>query len=170
MTSLVLGTKKCNIKFIFNFRDHPELVTGVTNKEEDTRIHACVHYRDSNDHILCLVYHKEKNFLTVRLSAMKWGEYDLEESPIDRVTNNKIYACFPTHCSRSELIYFVNYFSPKTVSGFPEEYKNTVINMKNEPNNQVVVKKPIKRKLNNEDQKINDKIISANILQEIFKI
>lgn len=124
-------------RFVF-YRNQPGIINSVTNNEEETKIHVCDNCKELSHHDNCVKTNENKNYLSIRLTAMKWTEYDLEMSPIDRVSKNKIYACFPTHCSRSELINFVSYFSPKKVFGFPNEY------LVNSPN---IEKKASKRKL-----------------------
>lgn len=151
--------------FIYS-RDFPNQVRGITNIEADTRIHVCGSTRETKKHDFCLTNHKKK-FLWIRLTAMKWMDYDIEDSPINRVSEDKIYACFPTHCSRSELIYFVNYLSPNEVYGFPSEYKEDNNNKSNSCNvKKVHASKALKRKII-EVKKCDNKVPDS-ILQEMF--
>ncbi|CAG9790567.1 unnamed protein product [Diatraea saccharalis] len=98
-------------------------VPGVTNDAKSTRIHKCTNRNERYPH-KCLPYDtSNKCFLYVHLSAMLWENFDLENFTHVRTSENRINICFPTHCSRSELVNFVSYFSPKQIIGFPNEYK-----------------------------------------------
>ncbi|XP_013189849.1 protein artemis [Amyelois transitella] len=94
---------------------------GVTNDKNLIDIHNCAF--NSSDHRNCEIPFRHKYiFLTIRLSAMKWNGYKIEDIPLEKIAGNKMSVCFSTHSSRSELIYFVNHFQPNKVIGFPNEY------------------------------------------------
>ncbi|XP_053622589.1 protein artemis-like isoform X2 [Plodia interpunctella] len=116
-------------------------IPGVTNDKNLTDIHNCSFY--SKNHSKCEIPNVNKyKFLHIRLSAMKWVDYNIEFIPIDKQTENNLSVCFSTHCSRSELVYFVNHFSPKNVVGFPNEFKFC----KQPKKNVDVVLSPVKRR------------------------
>lgn len=128
---------------------------------------------ENKEHDNCkLMKYKKLNFLFIRLSAMLWEYFDSEESPINRVSDKRVNACFSTHCSRNELIYFVNYFSPKKICGFPNEYhENKTMNVDLETNDNLENTMTKKRKFTENEEKCvltaNDKI-HRNRLKEMF--
>ncbi|RVE44479.1 hypothetical protein evm_010883 [Chilo suppressalis] len=105
------------------YRLFPKEVPGVTDDPTVTRIHSCSNRNDRHLH-RCLPYDtSNKSYLYVHLSAMKWDNFSIEDMTFQRISENRIDICFPTHCSRSELVNFVSYFSPKQVTGFPNKYE-----------------------------------------------
>ncbi|CAG4999918.1 unnamed protein product [Parnassius apollo] len=99
----------------------PELVPGITNDDSETRIHLCASRSERNSHPSCVRQDYEK-YLFVYLTAMKWDNYNVDSTPVNRVTPTRIDACFATHCSRREVVSFVSYFKPVKVEGFPNGY------------------------------------------------
>ncbi|KAI8431381.1 hypothetical protein MSG28_015915 [Choristoneura fumiferana] len=93
------------------------LTPGVTNSASP--IHLCwPKYR--TDHSNCTPFESTKlKYLNIHLSAQKWRNFEVDDNPIDKISDHEIDVCFSTHCSRSELMYFKNYFMPKKVVGFP---------------------------------------------------
>ncbi|XP_026753752.2 protein artemis-like [Galleria mellonella] len=105
------------------YRKMPDRVIGVTNDETKIRIHVCHNKYSHYHHRRCVPNSPNANYLYVRLSAMKWQNCSLEEVPFkSKDQGTRLDVCFSTHCSRSELVHFVNYFSPKKVVGFPNPY------------------------------------------------
>ncbi|XP_032528426.2 protein artemis-like [Danaus plexippus] len=93
------------------------LVPGVTN--ESTKIHLC---KKKQQHDVC-VMESYGNYLHVRLSAMKWTKYRHNDPPVKYTSKDHLDVCFATHCSRSELLFFIRYMSPTKVIGFPNPYR-----------------------------------------------
>ncbi|KAG7312305.1 hypothetical protein JYU34_001785 [Plutella xylostella] len=103
------------------YRQHPNLAAGVTNDEHKSRLHVC---RGSTHRSCSIKQTFGLNFLTIRLSAMIWSEYETETSGVQKISDDKVNVCFATHCSRSQIIDFVTYFNPKRVIGFPNKYES----------------------------------------------
>ncbi|CAH2216357.1 jg13317 [Pararge aegeria aegeria] len=99
----------------------PNLVPGVTNNKNETKIHLCRNRNEKAPHEECIGYNN-KNFLYVYLSAMKWQRITEDFSSVEFVTPTRLDVCFATHCSRKEIYYFVNYLSPDRVVGFPNKF------------------------------------------------
>ncbi|XP_050360239.1 protein artemis-like [Nymphalis io] len=99
----------------------PKLVPGVTNNEESTRIHLCRNRSVDSSHTSC-VQKCHNNYLFIHLSAMKWQNYEDGKCSVSRVTRERLDVCFATHCSKKEIEYFVDYFAPNKIIGFPREY------------------------------------------------
>nr|XP_026483118.1 protein artemis-like [Vanessa tameamea] len=102
----------------------PNVVPGVTNNEKSTRVHLCRNRSENSSHSSC-VQNCYNNYLFVHLSAMKWLNYKEEKCSVVRVSPKRMDVCFATHCSKKEIEYFVNYFAPDKIIGFPNEYKRT---------------------------------------------
>ncbi|XP_026331710.1 protein artemis-like, partial [Hyposmocoma kahamanoa] len=100
-------------------------VPGVTN--DQTRIHICRNSNENKLHTKCIKNCENKNFLYIHFSAMKWSNYEIDSKCINKVNANKLDVCFATHCSKSEVLYFINYFSPKKVVGFPIKYDDSSV-------------------------------------------
>ncbi|XP_045509234.1 protein artemis-like [Colias croceus] len=134
------------------YRLIPHLVPGVTNDSKHTKIHLCT--KRKNEHTTCIP-RSYPQFLYVHLSAMKWTNYSPNLKSVERVTPSRIDVCFATHCSRSELMYFVNYFSPDKVVGFPNPF---------------VGRRGVKRKAESCDSQMDngEKKLDRNLLKEIF--
>ncbi|KAL4702404.1 hypothetical protein ACJJTC_002244 [Scirpophaga incertulas] len=119
--------KQLNMKVYVNesdwalYRSYKDLVPGVTNDYTSTRIHKCWNRNEKYAH-KCLPFDSStKKFLYVHFSAMKWDQFGVEDLTYQK-SNNRIDVCFPTHCSKNEVIYFISYFAAKEVKGFPNEY------------------------------------------------
>ncbi|XP_059047582.1 protein artemis-like [Achroia grisella] len=105
------------------YRKMPDKVIGVTNDATNTRIHVCYNKWPRHSHANCVKTNTEANYLFVRLSAMTWKNYTSEDAPFEMCERDKrLNVCFSTHCSRNELVYFISYFAPKKVVGFPNPY------------------------------------------------
>ncbi|XP_072946875.1 protein artemis-like [Epargyreus clarus] len=105
--------QKLNMKVYVNdkwdfYSTIQHLVPGVTNNSEETRVF-----------LNCA----RNGFRTkrIRFSAMTWSSWS-DDDPAVRNKHDKYFICFATHCSRSELISFVNYLNPDKVVGFPNPY------------------------------------------------
>ncbi|CAH2065112.1 unnamed protein product, partial [Iphiclides podalirius] len=96
-----------------------ELVPGVTDWR--SRVHLCPWRRASSESKRC-AHDATLDYLHVRLSAYKWSDYDLDRAPVKRESERQLLACFSTHCSRSELLHFVEHLSPAKIVGFPNVY------------------------------------------------
>ncbi|CAB3240898.1 unnamed protein product [Arctia plantaginis] len=95
------------------FSQFPKEMYGITS-DAASRIHLGT----KREHI----YSELPEVLTIYFSAMKWGQNIEDENYIKTIKKNKIEVCFATHCGRDELLYFINYFKPKRIVGFPEPY------------------------------------------------
>ncbi|XP_028168135.1 protein artemis-like [Ostrinia furnacalis] len=124
------------------YSDFPEAIPSVTNKY-DTRIHKCSNRSEKYPHRNCVHDIITTKYLFVHLSAMKWDNINIEQRSNSRLSDKRLDVCFSTHCSRSEIINFVTYFSPSSVVGFPNKYEVDKI----EDNNVRVVFKASKRKI-----------------------
>ncbi|XP_038220494.1 protein artemis-like [Zerene cesonia] len=136
------------------YRLIPHLVPGVTNDSKHTKIHLCTK-RTENNHITCIP-NNYPQFLYVHLSAMKWTNYSPNLKSVVHVTQTRMDVCFATHCSRSELMYFVNYFSPDKIVGFPNPF---------------VDRRGVKRKIVKAcdgQTEIREKKLDKGLLKEIF--
>ncbi|CAK1553267.1 unnamed protein product [Leptosia nina] len=102
------------------YRTIQHLVPSVTNNQRETKIHLCTK-RNEKNHSTCIP-NTYPHFLYVHLSAMKWTYYNVK--PVDRVSPTRLDVCFATHCSRWELLSFVDYFKPDRVLGFPNAFEN----------------------------------------------
>ncbi|KAJ2941697.1 hypothetical protein O0L34_g10505 [Tuta absoluta] len=148
------------------YRKVQHLVPGVTN-DSNSKIHLCRNQSEKTDHTKCLpTIQNDTNFLYIHFSAMKWDNFDIEDSTFNRVSEKRVDVCFATHCSRTELKYFVNYFDPNKVVGFPEPYPIEDLNVKIERFSIA----PKKRKIIDEKEVIVDKKIDKDLLKEIFDI
>ncbi|KAI5639349.1 DNA repair metallo-beta-lactamase domain-containing protein [Phthorimaea operculella] len=141
-------------------------VPGATN-DETSKIHLCRNQSEKKDHTKCLpTTQTDSNFLYIHFSAMKWDNFDIEDKTFNRVSEKRVDVCFATHCSRSELKHFVDYFNPKKVVGFPEPYPIEDLNVKVE----FFSIAPKKRKISSEKEIKLDKKIDKELLKEIFDI
>ncbi|XP_063372157.1 protein artemis-like [Cydia amplana] len=128
----------------------PHLVFGVTNNQSP--VHLCWP-KNRKDHTHCTPDPADHKYLNIHLSAQKWIHYDTEDNPINKVSENEIDVCFSTHCSKSELMYFVNYFKPKKVVGFPNKFLSEV-----------------KCEVLSKKAKFEDGKLDKKVLREIFDI
>ncbi|KOB51907.1 putative Artemis protein [Operophtera brumata] len=65
-------------------------------------------------------------YLYINFSAMMWRRFKPEDqSVVPSSEDGKMFVCFATHCSRTELIHFIEYLAPKKVVGFSEPYSYT---------------------------------------------
>lgn len=99
----------------------PELVPGVTDNEESTRIHLCRHESEDSSHTSC-VKKCYKSYLFVDLSEMQWQDYKDGYCSVSSVSWERIDVSFATHCANKEIEYLVDYFAPNKIIGFPREY------------------------------------------------
>ncbi|XP_050360213.1 protein artemis-like isoform X5 [Nymphalis io] len=99
-----------------------ELVPGVTNNEESTRIHLCRNRSEDSSHTSC-VQKCHNNYLLVDVFPMPWQNYKDGKCSVSRVTQEqRLDVCFATHCTLREIDYFVDYFAPNRIIGYPHEY------------------------------------------------
>ncbi|XP_022126468.2 protein artemis [Pieris rapae] len=101
------------------YRKISHLVPGVTNNNNEAIIHLCTK-RNEKNHSTCIPRNYPQ-FVYIHLSAMKWINSNTFK-PIQRMSPTRVDVCFATHCSRSEILGFVNYFKPDRVIGFPNPY------------------------------------------------
>lgn len=76
----------------------------------------------------------------------------------------RIDVCFATHCSRSELEYFVNYLSPKRVVGFPHQY----IGRQETRDNRVAEEGELATSVRNKSTQNTHKFIDRKLLKELL--
>ncbi|KAJ0184259.1 hypothetical protein K1T71_000682 [Dendrolimus kikuchii] len=98
-------------------------VLDVTTDDLNSRVHFCSDKMENGFHVNCKINRYNKTFLYVRLSAYKWGNWNTNQNVICYENQKRLNVCFATHCSSSELKAFVNYFAPKKIVGFSEEYR-----------------------------------------------
>lgn len=120
-------------------RHFPKEIYGVT-EDSSARLYLRSKYG----------YKSEENplELTIYFSALKWGEkINLNEDFIT-YNKNKIEICFSTHCGRDELLFFINYFKPKKIVGFPQDFyvDDNFLDCNTEMNEDRVKVEPKKRK------------------------
>ncbi|KAL0858431.1 hypothetical protein ABMA27_012308 [Loxostege sticticalis] len=104
------------------YSDFTDRISGLTNTYE-TRIHKCSNRSEKYPHKNCVPDSASTKYLFVHLSAMKWDNINTEQLSISKPSDKRLDVCFATHCSRSEIIHFVTYFSPTNVVGFPNPYE-----------------------------------------------
>lgn len=104
------------------------LVPGVTNSEDERRIHLCFYKCKLKEHD-----DKRRKILKIRLSARTWDNnmFDLTVNQTctdkEKVNNqNYMNVCYATHCSAQELLHFTNYFSPSKIVGFPNPFRHHI--------------------------------------------
>ncbi|XP_045783073.1 protein artemis-like [Maniola jurtina] len=128
------------------------LVPGVTNNENETKIHLCRYKSENNPHKECIGDNNRK-FLYVYLSAMKWRNILNDFSSVELVTPTRLDVCFATHCSRKEIYYFVNYLSPDKIIGFPNKF----VELGNKRTSELEFDRGIKK--TRVDKKVDDKLL-----------
>lgn len=120
--------RQLNMKIYIPHKDTWELYSKFTilqdfmTQDPSAKLHLCYDRCELANHEKCNLDTSGKTFLYAHFSAMMWKDCNLEEKMVDR-RGNRLNVCYSTHCSRSELIAFVSYFSPKRVVGFSEPYQ-----------------------------------------------
>lgn len=99
------------------------------------------------------------------MSAYKWSRDHEESRYVVETRDNDHSICFSTHCSRSELIYFVNYFTPNRVIGFKNPYYGND-DVEHEDNKHIEISQPSPKKMK-VDVKLNRKV-DKELLQKCF--
>lgn len=119
-------------------------------------------------------YCEKKNFLFIHLSAMKWNNYEIDSKCINKVNNNRLDVCFATHCSKGEVLYFINYFSSKKVVGFPIKFDNSRVIREYVDNPAKSFRETRKRersfdeKVRNPSKSVKCKKVDKTLLSKIF--
>ncbi|XP_013144701.1 PREDICTED: protein artemis-like [Papilio polytes] len=132
------------------YRNILHLVPSVTNDPNETKLHLCSNKYESENHYKCFTrFHAKRSYLHIHLTAQKWSDYKIDQSPISRKSEKCFDACFSTHCSRNEILHFVAYFNPSKIIGFPNEYVQPDDNSDEEF--VLTPKKSSKRKRRNDD-------------------
>ncbi|XP_075989994.1 protein artemis-like [Anticarsia gemmatalis] len=134
------------------FSKFPKEMFGITD-DCSSKIHLYTKYEFGK-------LSPDENTLQVYFSAMIWGPDANDEHCIIRETENRIKACFATHCGRDELIYFMKYFPVKKIVSFPEPFicndSNLTDIYKRPINSKIEVspKRPLKRAASNSPNKV----------------
>lgn len=99
---------------------------------------------------------------------MAWDQYQPGDKAVRRISEKRIDVCFPTHCSRTELINFVNYFAPKKIVGFPTEWTES---LNSEKCDNIIGITPKKRKSVTPQKRFKiDRKVDKKVLRQVFDI
>lgn len=62
----------------------------------------------------------DRRYLNIYVTVTQGAFFRPGQPAIIRKTENSLHMCYPTHCSKSQLDYFIRYFSPARFVKFPE--------------------------------------------------
>lgn len=95
-------------------------------EESDSKIHICENKQPEESHNRCGVSAgNDIKYLHIYASAIRGAFYEPGGSAISRNTDNSLYLCYPTHCSKSQLDDFIDYFKPQKTVKFPVDTVKT---------------------------------------------
>ncbi|KAJ8706596.1 hypothetical protein PYW07_012674 [Mythimna separata] len=162
-----LGIQTCVGESFWNiYSQFPKEIYGMTN-DASSRIHLCTKYRYKAD--------RSPLELQIYFSALKWGDKLNVEEEFLTFMDKRIEVCFATHCSREELLNFINYLKPKKIVGFPNEFESVSYlgvfqdgDLNEEPLEEFKIS-PKKRKVVKEGEVRVGKKVSAGVLKEAFE-
>ncbi|XP_071453492.1 protein artemis-like [Hetaerina americana] len=93
-------------------RNVKEINAAITHDRRETRIHACAYQRTLPSECRGL---GDKKFLTLRLSCMWYEKNYAAKGVIAEDMYEYTRVCYSSHCSKEELVNFIEYFLPKKV-------------------------------------------------------
>ncbi|XP_063836203.1 protein artemis-like [Ostrinia nubilalis] len=97
---------------------------NFVNDDSSSKIHICICERNNEGGGWTGVsnYTLNEKTLHIYISAQRGCNYSHGDPAISPETDSgdRLYLCYPTHCSRSQLKHFINYFSPAKTVKFPK--------------------------------------------------
>ncbi|XP_037302691.1 protein artemis [Manduca sexta] len=147
------------------YKCFPDLLPALKNDDNDPKIHLCRRIWDKND---CKHNNNIQNrYLSVFFSARSWKNYDEETKSCEISGPDVIKVLYATHCSRSELLYFVNYLDPVKIIGFPNPY---VPRIKETNYKDSFTPSPKKKKLEAAEEVTVKRKVDRKLLEEMFGV